>query len=79
MKDTDSKDVRNTRMFQHWLTLGPRETQRSAKSVSTRWNEMVTMYRLFLFVFVGINHLDLSLSSIDILFLDLRGRQPGSN
>lgn len=41
----ETKTAKQARMVAHWRTLDPNESERSDKSIATRWNEMNTKYR----------------------------------
>jgi hypothetical protein len=41
----ETKTAKQNRRAAHWRTLNPDESERSDKSIATRWDEMTTKYR----------------------------------
>lgn len=41
----ETKAAKQARRVVHWRTLDPDESERTDKSIVTRWDEMVTKYR----------------------------------
>jgi hypothetical protein len=41
----ETKAAKQARRVAHWRTLDPDESERTDKSIGTRWNEMTTKYR----------------------------------